>query len=649
MVERDRADWHRAYEQTRDFMIYRLVSFTVVIVSVLWMAIYLPSWQFPTAPDQLNLYKEPILFLKVWALMAYLYVMNWVLRLRGETVALMKVIGIAVVISGLIGAWLVSFAFESDPGKWMFSTIYHMCFTVVFLSLILLLFRDNMVLLTATHRAAQIIAEEKKVMLDFLVRVADDPSLRFDTPNFQRRVRQDLDYILRLTLNFAMSQSNAKAGAVYLLDSILEEGGRGEDGRFLIPRVVEGPYPPLQELPIDYLATRIKYINELCLSETVDLSAFPFFRNLIQSGKLLYLPDASKNREIPQQPTDFLKIHSLVAVPLTMDNRVLGLLMVVNKFTEKERGWDPFTPQDASLLNAVADQATIAILNAKMHEVIDEQERLEREIEIARKVQESLLPDSHPEIPGYEIRAFSKAARQIGGDYYDFVWVDKDRLAIVVADVAGKGIPGALTMAALRSALRALVTRGQSARDLTINLNDFIFDDLERDVFISLDLAILDLTRKTLQIVRAGHEPPILLRRDNPDPVLIESSGMALGLDRGSLFRSSLEEFSLPLEEGDLIVFYTDGLTEAMNADHEEFTLDRVLKILVEEKGQDLDRIVSRLRTEVEEHTGDRPPHDDVTLVTLEVKQNARPAASNVEFEGGASNVEEIRTRNLAG
>jgi serine phosphatase RsbU (regulator of sigma subunit) len=619
MVERDRADWHRAYQQTRDFLIYRIGTLALLLLTITWIVFYLPALQFPNTPDLREVYQQPVLFLKICSLGACLYVLNWVLRLRGETVALMKVIGGAVVTSGVIGAWLVAFAFDTNPERWMCSTIYHMCFTLVYLSLILLLFRDNMVLLAATHRAAQIIAEEKKVMLDFLVRVAGDPSLRLEALSASKRVRQDLDHILSLTLDFALSQSNAKAGAVFLLDSILEPGAKREEGARLVPRVVEGPYPPLQGLPIDYLATRIKYINELFMSEDVELAQYPFFQRLVTSGKMLYLADASKDPDVPQQPTDFLRINTLIAVPLAMDNRTLGLLMVVNKFSEKERGWDPFTPQDASLLNAVADQAAIAILNAKMYEVFDEQERLEREIEIARKVQESLLPKTYPAMDGFQIRAFSKAARQIGGDYYDFAWLDENRLAIVVADVAGKGIPGALTMAALRSALRALVAQGGSARELTLKLNAFIYEDLERDVFISLSLAILDKREKVLRVVRAGHEPAILLREDEPEPILIEPQGMALGLDRGSLFQESIEEITLPLKPGDLVVFYTDGLTEAMNDEGEEFTLNRVLVVLQNCRGLDLEHIPVRLNEEVEAFTGDRPPHDDLTLVTLKV------------------------------
>ncbi len=617
MVERERADWHRAYDQTHDFLLFRTLSLLVVMGCLMWMAFYLPSWEFPNDPDHLVPYQKPILVLKVWVMISFVYLLNWVLRLRGEIGTLMKIIGCALAMSGVVGCWLAAFSFGANPQNWMLSMNYHICFTICYLSLVLLLFRDNMVLLSATHRAAQIIADEKRVMLDFLVRMADDPNLRFDTPNFQRRMRQDLDYILHLTLTFALRQSNAKAGAVYLLDSALATGTNSEVGRYLLPRVVEGPYPPLQKLPIDYLATRIKYINELFLTERIDLEEYPFFKRLIENGKLLYLPDATGQVDLPQQPTDFLKIQTLVAVPLAMNKRVLGVLIVVNKFAEGDQGWAPFTPQDASLLNAVADQAAIAISNARMHEIVDEQERLEREIEIARKVQESLLPNSHPAVPGFEIRAFSQAARQIGGDYYDFVWVDEDHLAIVIADVAGKGIPGALTMAAMRSALRALVQEDITARELTIRLNDFIFGDLKRDVFISLSLAILDVTARTLSIIRAGHEPTILFRHKDTQPNLVIASGMALGLDRGSLFKESREESVIKLETGDLVIFYTDGLTEAMNEEGMEFTLERFLGVIQECRGANLEDLLGRVREEVDLFNGDQPPHDDVTLVVL--------------------------------
>lgn len=621
MVERERAEWHRAYDQTHDFLMYRTISLLVVVGALIWMGVYLPSWEFPKDPGHLAPFQRPVMMLKVWLLISFVYLLNWVLRLRGEIGTMMKFIGGALAMSGITGCWLAAFSFSENPQRWMLSMYYHVCFTISYLSLILLLFRDNMILLSATHRAAQIIADEKRVMLDFLVRMADDPNLRMESPNFQRRMRQDLDYILQLTLTFALRQSNAKAGAVYLLDSALSTGPNSEAGHLLIPRVVEGPYPPLQRLPIDYLATRIKYINELFLTERIDLDEYPFFKELIETGKMLYLPNASRRTDLPQQPTDFLKIQTLIAVPLAMNKRVLGLLIVVNKFTEEEQGWAPFTPQDASLLNAVSDQAAIAISNARMHEIVDEQERLEREIEIARKVQESLLPSSHPDVPGFEIRAFSQAARQIGGDYYDFVWIDEGHLAIVIADVAGKGIPGALTMAAMRSALRALVRKGISARELTLRLNEFIFGDLKRDVFISLSLAVLDVKARTLSIVRAGHEPTILFRHEATAPSTLITAGMALGLDRGSLFRDSLEESTISLDVGDLVIFYTDGLTEAMNEEGTEFTLERFLQVLKDRRGRNLEELLSGVREEVELFNGDKPPHDDVTLVMLRVQK----------------------------
>jgi serine phosphatase RsbU (regulator of sigma subunit) len=652
LVDRDQADWHRAYAQTRDFLFFRIVATVLIGGIAAWMFFGLPSTQLDTGlnpaalqtfnagddliretPDtaeeilqreRLEPYRGPIFTLRTIALLLFLYFLQWVLRLRGELVALMKSIGLLLALAAIIGWWMIAFKFNPDPTYWpvaqgwAFSEWTHVCYTGVFLSLILLLFKDNMVLLGATHNAAQVIADEKRVMVDFLVRVAEDPS-SFDREKGGRRLRQDLDHILNLTLEFSMRQSNAKAGAVYLLDTVLQGAGiNGQPGRHLIPRVVEGLYPPLQPLSIDYLATRIKYINELFLTETVNLDRYPFFDQLMKRGDLLYLPNTQGHTEIPQQPTDFLRINSLIAVPLRVQEQDLGLLVVINKLSEGEREWEEFTPQDASLLNAVADQASIAIANARMHEVIDEQERLEREIEIARRVQESLLPERFPEISGYNISAFSRAARQIGGDYYDFVWMDDHRLAIVVADVAGKGIPGALTMATLRSALRALVKQTRGAKELAIVLNDFIFEDLKRDVFISVTLGVLDIHSNRIDLIRAGHEPIILTSRQGKSTEQFIPDGIAMGIDRGSLFRESLEEFTYEMEPGDLIFLYTDGVTEAMNQKREEYTHERLVRLLEDHRDKDVNALFEVLREDLREFTGDSPPHDDVTVVAIQ-------------------------------
>jgi serine phosphatase RsbU (regulator of sigma subunit) len=655
MVEPDRDDWRRAYGATHDFRIFRYSSASIILLIAAYFFWGFPSFEFvpgesgdddlfsstirnPTLPGAdrgrepagggLEAYWAPLMFLRGWLFLVFVYVLNWVLRLRGELVTLLKSIGLVLLLSGLIGMWNVAFRFDPDPESWLqskdwaFSQSHHLCYTIAFLLLILLLFKDNMVLLGATHRAAQIIAEEKKVMVDFLVQVAEDTSYLTTSKPSDRKLRQDLDYILKLTLDFALKQSGAKAGAIYLSDTILRGvvTGTGHVTK-LVPRVVEGPYPPLQPLTIDYLETRIKFINDIVLSDSLDLKEYPFFDQLVREGEILFLPDTEGRTDIPQQPTDFLRIHTLIAVPLRVQDQTLGLLMVINKFSESDRGWEPFTPQDASLINAVADQAAIAIANARMHEVINERERIEREMEIARTVQESLLPESCPQLENYEIQSYRRAAAQIGGDYFDFAWMGKNRLAIVVADVAGKGIPGALTMATLRSALRAQVDERLSARELVLNLNEFIFDDLKRDVFISLVLAVLDLEKGILSIVRAGHEPTLYWRKNSHIAEQILPDGMALGLDRGSLFRNSLEEFTHVLEPGDLFLFFTDGVTEAMNQEGEEFSLSRVSRLL-EDSNLDFEvgAFVALLRDNLEAFTGDSPQHDDVTFVALQRK-----------------------------
>ncbi|MCA9447809.1 MAG: SpoIIE family protein phosphatase [Candidatus Omnitrophica bacterium] len=632
MVDRDRTDWHRTYDLTRDFLWYRIGAFAVVGGTCVWMFFSTPAFEFPdnhqidSQPDILNAYQFPVVILRLWLLFAFLNLLNWVLRTRGELVSILKTISILLGLAGVIGVWGASFLFDRivEAGEivipWAFSPWVHVCYTLVFLALILLLFKDNMILLGATHRAAQIIAEEKKVMVDFLVRVAEDPHLHIEEETTTKRLRQDLDHILRLTLEFSMRQSDANAGAIFLADSILDSGvSERKTIQHLVPRVVEGLYPPLQSLTIDYLATRIKYINDLLLSETIDLDNSPFYRRMVEEGRLVYLPETEGVEDLPQQPKDFLRIHTLIAVPLRVQDQVLGLLVVINKTSEKDRGWDPFTPQDASLLNAVGDQAAIAITNARMHEVISEQERLERQIEIARKVQESLLPDRCPDLEGIEFQAVSKAAQQIGGDYYDFVWIDDHRLAIVVADVAGKGIPGALTMASLRTALRSLAPKAKGAKDLAISLNEFIFEDLKRDVFISCLLGVLDLRERRITMVRAGHEPVLLRRKSEEKVEMISPDGMALGLDSGALFRNHLEETVYTLEPGDLFVFYTDGVTEAMNEKHEEFTLERLVLTLEEADDKALDHFVDHIQGVIADFSGGLPPHDDVTMITLRV------------------------------
>jgi serine phosphatase RsbU (regulator of sigma subunit) len=248
---------------------------------------------------------------------------------------------------------------------------------------------------------------------------------------------------------------------------------------------------------------------------------------------------------------------------------------------------------------------------------IIEKEKMEQELETARKIQSVLLPKENPIIEGFQIVSFYKSAREVGGDYFDFLWVTKKTMAIAIADVSGKGVPGSLGMVMTRSILRTQATLPEAGEVLR-RTNALLFKDIKRGMFVTMFYAILDTAKKTINCANAGHNPLILAHADGRVE-LLNPSGIALGLDSGERFDAKLQTATIQLKPGDAFIVYTDGVTEAMNPKEEEFTEERLAHALgrnVQLSGQALS---DTLINELMEFAAGAPQHDDITLLTVKV------------------------------
>ena len=252
-----------------------------------------------------------------------------------------------------------------------------------------------------------------------------------------------------------------------------------------------------------------------------------------------------------------------------------------------------------------------------------EKRRLEEELRIAREIQMSLLPRQWAPMPGLSLAALCVPAREVGGDYYDFFALGPRRLGLLVADVAGKGTSAALYMAELKGLMLSLSQIHESPRQLLIEVNRIIADNLDSRSFITMTYAVVDLDRRTLIYARAGHTP-LVHRTAAPPPQarLVAPSGMVVGLQLDGLehrFAELLEEVTVPLVDGDVFLLYTDGLSEAMNADGDLFSEER-LRVLVEEHGGlGSDGLRERIVRDVEAHVATADPHDDMTLIVVTI------------------------------
>jgi serine phosphatase RsbU (regulator of sigma subunit) len=256
-----------------------------------------------------------------------------------------------------------------------------------------------------------------------------------------------------------------------------------------------------------------------------------------------------------------------------------------------------------------------------------EKKRLEEELRIARKIQMSLLPRGPVEVPGLAINALCVPAREVGGDYYDFFPLSDDRLGVLIADVAGKGTSAALYMAELKGVVLALSQTFDSPRDLLVAVNRVISDNLDSRSFITITYAVIDLRKGMMTYCRAGHTPLIFLRgpaSGAPGASILTPSGMVLGLHiegAAEKFADLLEEERLNLAPGDVIVLYTDGITEAMNASSDLFGESRLSRIVEEHGHLDSGELRERILREIEAFVGDADQHDDMTMILMKVER----------------------------
>ncbi|MDQ7052635.1 MAG: SpoIIE family protein phosphatase [candidate division KSB1 bacterium] len=255
-----------------------------------------------------------------------------------------------------------------------------------------------------------------------------------------------------------------------------------------------------------------------------------------------------------------------------------------------------------------------------------EQERLQKEMQVAQEIQQTLLPHEFPDIEGYEIAGHYEAAQLIGGDYYDFVEVDRDTLGIVVADVSGKGVPGSMVMTMIRQALRTEARGVKDAAEVLARLNELILGDMKKGMFVTMFYVIIDSKRRRLNYASAGHNPMILYRASTQKTYYLNPRGFPIGiqLTEPDLFRKSIESDTLQLAEDDLLLLYTDGITEAMNSRRQIFGEERLLQAIRQLGHLRAQPFVEALRNEILAFTEECPQSDDITFVVIREKTTAQ-------------------------
>jgi serine phosphatase RsbU (regulator of sigma subunit) len=301
------------------------------------------------------------------------------------------------------------------------------------------------------------------------------------------------------------------------------------------------------------------------------------------------------------------------AAPIRAHNEIKGFIIAAKKNDLM------FDDEDREAMDTFSDYASVAIENSRLLEESIEKERMEKELDVAREIQRKILPPKNPEFENLKISSVFIPAFEVGGDYYDFFEINENKLAFIIADVSGKGISAAFIMAELKGIFESLAKTIERPKDILIKANEILQRTLDRNNFVSAAYGLIDLKKETVTISRAGHCPILLVRNNIVEN--LRPNGIGLGLNFGPQFIDSLEERELKLQENDIFVLYTDGITEAKNKELEDYGSTQFERVLINNCNKSADEISNKVIREVTLFSQSIPQHDDITLVILKWKQ----------------------------
>ena len=409
----------------------------------------------------------------------------------------------------------------------------------------------------------------------------------------------------RLIVEGATRILDGQGGALYVSD---------RTGAKLTPAFISKGCPPLVDIPPNILqqaAATPTGLERFLRLHTVAPGEGVIGR-VWQTGQSVYLSEFSDAPELAKLRSSAFGTRSVMAAALRYGNQDLGVLALANGPMGV-----PFSQGDFVVFKSLAEQSAFALYNAIIYSMANEKKRLDHDLEIARDIQRILLPSEAPAIDGFQISGINVPARLVSGDYFDYIRVDDERLGVAIADVSGKGVPASLIMAICRSVLRAEAARNPSPADVLRKVNRQLYPDIKEDMFISMAYLILDHHRDSITLARAGHDAPLLYKQQSQTVTPVKSPGMVVGIDSGNVFDRLTVDFAISLERDDCLVLYTDGVTETLNAEEDEFGLDRVIQAVRARANDGAQAIVKKIIQDVRDFTGSLPQNDDITLIAI--------------------------------
>jgi len=436
--------------------------------------------------------------------------------------------------------------------------------------------------------------------LDILVALSNQCAVAIDNANLFRETKRfarerrllyevgkklssplNIDDLLKMILDSLRNVVRFNAGGIYLLD---------EETRNL----------------------RTVYAEGYCKDDDIDI-ALKFGKGLVgwvvKTGEPLIVPDVSSHEKYIDCN---IETRSEIVAPLKIDGKVLG---VMNLESNKLAAFDE---NSLELMMTLASQAAISVERAILHDKLLKNEQLQAQLTIARQIQSTFLPDEDPQIDGYDISGVNIPSGEVGGDYFDFIKIIDYHTGIAIADVSGKGIPASLIMAAFRASLIAEIRNNFTIRTICSKVNHLLVESVEEGHFVTAFYGVLDSLNDVFTFANCGHTFPILIRQ-NRDVVFLREGGLPLGIMEDSVY----DERPVSLQSGDLIFFYTDGVTEAPDKTGREYGEERIIRILQANRNLPARKIHQKIYNDVKAFASPDHIYDDLTMIVLK-KESAQ-------------------------
>jgi len=333
--------------------------------------------------------------------------------------------------------------------------------------------------------------------------------------------------------------------------------------------------------------------------------------HVAKTGEIVNIPDAYADPRFDPAVDKRTGFHTRNILTLPIRNtagKIVAALQLLNKLQGS------FTEDDTDFLLTLSGHMALSLENAQLHRDLLEKERLEREVALARGIQRSLLPETTPAVPGFDIAVLNEPCFEVGGDYYDFLSLGPHTLLVVIADVEGKGISSAMVMSNLQATLRALVLHLHSLNDIAESVNRMILNDTRGEKYMTMFLGLIDTRRKAIHYINCGHVPPVIVR-PGKEPLQLTEGGMVIGLFENAQYDRGQVKF----QTGDTLVLCTDGITEAMDTQNEEFGLERLVASVSRVAELKAKEIVLKVCDDVADFSRGGTHVDDKVMLTIKV------------------------------